>query len=155
MSVIKMKICRFKLFRQPYKVGAVIGEANDLLILGIGRFEITYDTLHVWYICQDLSANLGDKQQLRNVASAHGGVEISATVKYDDRQEIEKIQLGNLIIVNGYMHKILEYTALELKGVDLQIDLIARAMHPVGQKEAQTKQRAARRKKLNIEIVSP
>ncbi|MUG24749.1 hypothetical protein GNQ08_20485 [Paenibacillus macerans] len=150
--MITTVISRFKLFRQPHKIGDTIEvDGRPLLILGIEDFHIRYTRIDVHYTCQRL-----DILDFVSRAKAYKepftvGLEVDfPPTKWD---KVDQIRMGTTHYVRGECYKITEYTEISLKGTDLHIDLVARPVYPIDRKEARAKLFSDRRKRLQLEIL--
>lgn len=147
-------VCRFKLFKQPYKIGDTYESNGETrLVLGIENFELNryHNQLKVRYTCQRL-----DVLDFVSKGKAYGEphqVEMEATLRHDKWDKVSDLDLGTTVSCRGERYKILEYTEISLKGTDLYVSFLARQIYPVDRKEAKAKLMDERRKKLKFEIV--
>lgn len=152
-KLITSVISRFKLFKQPYRIGDVIDvNGESMLILGIEHFEVYSSTIIVHYTCQRLEES--DYISKAKAYKEPFSVELEVKIPHSKwRDVLPRIQLGTTHYTRGQMYKITEYTAIQLKSTDLHIDMLARPVHPVDRKEAKAKLFSERRKKLKIEVL--
>lgn len=144
--------CRYKLFKQPDQVGDVVEiDGKFLLIIGIERFELVYQTLSIWYTCQDLSQSEYFYTQKSSGWNTNE-VELEAQFKFDDdRWKFIKPGLTTTG-KDGNVYKFIEYTEISLKSTDLYVSMIAKRVDPVERKRAKAKFLDERRKKLKLEV---
>lgn len=152
-SLITTVIGRFKLFKQPYKVGQTIEVRGEpLLVLGIENFELFSSTILIRYTCQRLN-----EMDFVSKAKAYRqpfNVELVIEIPHKQWEEIVPgIRLGSIHSIKGEVYKVTEYTGIALKSTDLVIDMIARPVYPIDRKEAKAKLFSERRKKLKIEVL--
>ena len=151
MGVITSIRHKFKLFRQPKKIGETLEcEGKIYLILGIERYELFGNTITVWYTAQDLSQTDYISHARPNGNSDQ--IEFVSRDKFDS-EKLKKLQLGTITGYKGELYKILEYTEIEFVGTDMKLSFLARPVYPIDRKQAKSKLLNERRKKLNLELV--
>ncbi|WP_127549734.1 hypothetical protein [Paenibacillus amylolyticus] len=147
-------VCRFKLFKQPYKIGDTYESGGETrLVLGIEGFELNRhsNVLKVRYTCQRLDV-LDFVSKAKAYPEPHQ-IEMEATLRHEKWDKVSDLNLGTTTTYRGERYKILEYTEISLKGTDLYVSFLARQVHPVDRKEAKAKLLNERRKKLKFEII--
>ncbi|OMF05234.1 hypothetical protein BK129_14700 [Paenibacillus amylolyticus] len=153
-SLITTAVIRFKLFKQPYKVGQTVEVRGEpMLVLGIENFEIFSEMILVRYTCQRLN-------QMEFVSKAKAYREPSSNIEMvieiphkEWKETVPGIRLGSIHSIKGEIYKVTEYTGIALKSTDLVIDMLARPVYPVDRNTAKSKLLDERRKKLKLEIV--
>lgn len=142
---------RFRLFRQPKKIGETLECGGKIyLILGIERYELYGNTITIWYTAQDLS-------QLDYVAKSKpyidsDQIEFVSRDKFDS-ERLKKLQLGTVFGHKNELYKILEYSEIEFVGTDMKLSFLARPVYPIDRKQAKSKLLTERRKKLKLELI--
>ncbi|OMF00265.1 hypothetical protein BK124_11440 [Paenibacillus amylolyticus] len=148
-------VCRFKLFKQPYKIGDTFemnGETR--LVVGIENFEINHygKQINVRYTCQRLN-ELDFVSKAKAYQEVPFGVEIKATLRNKNWDKVSQLNLGTTLMCRGQIYKIMEYTEIGLNETDLYVRFIARPVFPVDRNTAKSKLLNERRKKLKLEII--
>lgn len=143
---------RTKLFRQPRKIGDVFEHnGNNMLVIGIERFEVAYQQLTVWYTCQNI--NKTDYVSKRKAYKQGFEIEVVVKLKYDNENFKDRLYIGSVHFIKGQHYKLIEYTGLELDGTDIKATFAAKPIHPLDRKEAKAKLIDVKRKKLQLELV--
>ncbi|PFR93484.1 hypothetical protein [Priestia megaterium] len=141
-----------RLFRQPRKIGDVFEhKGNNLLVIGIERFEVFFQRMTVWYTCQNL--NEIDYVSKRKSYKQGFELEVEVKLKYDDERFKDRLYIGSVHFIRGQNYKLIEYTDLELDGTDIKASFAAKPIHPLDRKEAKAKLINEKKKKLQLELV--
>lgn len=143
---------RYKLFKQPKKIGDTIESDGELwLIIGIEKFELIGKILTIWFTCQDLSQS--DYHFVKQMGALDASeVELERQAKFDD-DDWKYVRPGlTTTAKDGNVYKIIEYTEVSLKSTDLYVSMIAKRVYPIDRKEAKAKFLQERKKKLKLEV---
>lgn len=140
----------FRFFREPYKIGETI-ECEDIpfLVIDIQRFEVRYQSIKVWYTCQDLRKRDFVSSSYKEDQSEKFA---SVKLKYDHQAFKSQLHLGTIHFIESHYYRLAEYKDITFDGTDLEISFIAKPVRPVSSNKARNKFVETRKKKLNLEI---
>lgn len=136
--------CKFKLFKQPYKVGETIKVDNTPhLILGIQRFHYNsrQKYLLVRYIVQSLVIPYEIRKVTQRPSDLYTGW-FTYTIKELDKNEFESevkpIQINDLVWFERIKAtaRIVEITSIEFIGTDLKVWVMVQPIYPINPNKA-------------------
>lgn len=158
LGVIRKMDVRLSVFENPQQ----IGEVNEIdgqfyLIIGIERFEVNNDELQIVYIVQDLSkTEFVPRKSKVQIPRPSNEIEVNVRYRFDN-PGINDFKVGQVTPVtigsNRYFYTLLEYTALEVEGVDIKIRAIMRPIIPINPKDAKGRMLDERIKKSNLTVI--
>lgn len=157
-GLIRVITYKFKLFKQPYKVGEiVVVEQKSILILGIQRFH--YDVrgkfLHVRYVAQVLGETY---EKTKNTPPVNNWIPSWFVYSHkkleENTHETKKcpLQLGDLIWAEkfGVTMKVVDITGLEFVGTDLKVWAMLQPIQPIPLDKAKSLYREEQKKKFEV-----
>ena len=150
--------CKFKLFKQPYKVGEIV-EVNEIphLIIGIQRFH--YNTIQkhlmVHYIAQSLNILYEIRKVTQQPSDLYKGWFIYTLKEMEKRNfesEVKLIQVTDLVWFKkiGATAKVVEITSVEFIGTDLKVWTMVQPIYPINPNTAKQLYKNERLKGLEL-----
>lgn len=157
----------YNFFKQPHRVGDIIDlEEKIYYVIGIENinFGVAQKKVLVRYTVQELKLG-ADYIDMPSKPLLDPHYDFSQTVKVDDLKKklapwettaerpLENCRPGQSFDYEGQRFKIIEYTDIEVDGMDFRISFSARAINPISRKEAKARLLQERKERTGISLL--